>query len=189
MGTPTMDSEADEIVAQVLLGKIDAFEKIIELYERDVRRVVGALLQNRGTTVDLIQEVFVNAYFHLDRFRRGEDFGVWLRSIARNLVRKELRTRSRETRRLQVYRDQLARRLSSDLAEERRLGLIAEAHKKCREQLPAHAAEVLDLRYDRALSMEEIASRLGRSLEAIKQLLYRARLLLRGCMENRMAQG
>jgi RNA polymerase sigma-70 factor (ECF subfamily) len=188
MGEPAMDSEADEIVEQVLGGRIDAFEKIVELYERDVRRVVGALLENRETTVDLIQEVFVSAYFHLGRFRKGEDFGVWLRSIARNLVRKELRTRSRETRRLKVYQDHLARRLSSDLAAERHLLLVREAHQKCREQLPPHSAEVLDLRYGRALSLEEIASRLGRSLEAIKQLLYRSRLLLRGCMENRMAQ-
>jgi RNA polymerase sigma-70 factor (ECF subfamily) len=184
-----MDSEADEIVEQVLTGRIDAFERIIELYECDVRRVVATLLENRETTLDLIQEVFVNAYFHLHRFRKGEDFGVWLRSIARNLVRKELRTRSRETRRLHVYRDHLARRLSDDEAAERHSRRIAEAHQKCREQLPAHSSEVLDLRYGRALSIQEIASQLGRSLEAIKQLLYRARLLLRGCMENRMVEG
>lgn len=183
-----MASEVDQIVEQVLRGTIDAFEKIIELYERDVRRIAAALLENHEATADLVQEVFVSAYFHLNRYRIGEDFGVWLRSIARNLVRKELRNRSRETRRLQVYRDHLGERFSDDEAAERHHTLMAEAHQKCREELPPHSLEVLELRYGRSLSVQEIASRLGRSLEAIKQLLYRVRLILRECMEKRMVQ-
>lgn len=183
-----MSSSVDEIVQKILKGDIDAFEEIIERYERDVRRIAGALFQNRQATEDLIQEVFVNVYSHLNRYTLGEDFGVWLRAIARNLVRAELRNRSRETRRMQLYRDHLAHQLKDDQAAERDQARMAEAHEKCREKLPAHALEVLDLHYGRSLSLQEVAVRLDRSMEAVKQLLYRVRLMLRDCIEQRMVQ-
>jgi RNA polymerase sigma-70 factor (ECF subfamily) len=188
MGNGMMAPCVDEIVKKVLEGDIDAFEEIIGRYERDVRRIAGALFQNRQTTEDLVQEVFVSAFSHLGRYRMGEDFGVWLRGIARNLVRTELRNRSRETRRLQLYRDQLADRLKDDQAAEQHHARMAEAHEKCREKLPAHSLEVLELHYGRSLNLQEVASRLGRSLEAVKQLLYRVRLLLRDCIEKKMVQ-
>jgi len=183
-----MASEADPIVAKVLGGDADAFEEIVRLYEADVRRIASSLLQGREAVVDLVQEVFVNAYFSLDRYRQGEDFGVWVRAIARNLVRKELRQRSRETRRLQVYRDHLVERYQEDGAAERYHASIAEAHRSCREQLPSHGEEVLRLHYAQNLSLQDVAARLDRSLEAVKQLLYRTRLMLRDCIARKMVQ-
>jgi RNA polymerase sigma factor (sigma-70 family) len=65
---------------------------------------------------------------------------------------------------------------------------MAEAHRRCREQLPPQSAQVLDLRYQEDLSHQDIASRLGKSMEAVKQLLYRLQLVLRDCIQKRMAQ-
>lgn len=180
--------DAQRIVARVLGGDADAYEEIIQLYETDVRRIVGALLEDRGTTADLVQEVFVSAYFVLRRYDPARDFGIWLRSIARNLVRKELRRRSRESRRLRFYRDHLARRFENDARADASQNRLAEAHRRCREELPEHSGEVIDLHYGRSLSMDQIAAALGRSKEAVKQLLYRVRLLLRDCIDRRMAQ-
>jgi RNA polymerase sigma-70 factor (ECF subfamily) len=181
-------TETDRIVAQVLAGQTDAYEEIIHLYESDVRRIVGVLFEDRGTTADLVQEVFVSAYFYLRRYERGRDFGLWIRSIARNRVRKEMRRRSREDRRLRYYRDHVARRFEDDGREDLHQSRLAEAHRRCREELPEHSGEILDLRYGRSLTVDQIASALGRSKEAVKQLLYRVRLLLRDCIGRRMAE-
>ena len=44
---------------------------------------------------DIAQETFVVAYKKLTMFERGTNFGAWLRTIARNLVRNELRRQGR----------------------------------------------------------------------------------------------
>lgn len=184
-----MTAEADGLVRRVLAGDVDAYEGLIERFEADVRRTVwGALVHDPEAARDLVQEVFVGAYVGLSRYELGQDFGLWLRSIARNLLRKELRRRSRETRRLDVYRARLSRRLEDDPAEEGRDARLSAAHDLCREGLPAHSKELLDLYYGRSMKLGQVAASLGRSVEAAKQLLYRVRLLLRDCIDRRMAQ-
>jgi len=45
--------------------------------------------------------------FALDHFERGPDFGLWIKEIARNRVRQEMRSLVREERRLAVHRKHL----------------------------------------------------------------------------------
>jgi RNA polymerase sigma-70 factor (ECF subfamily) len=179
--------EADRIVREVLGGQAEAYAEIVRLYQRDVWRVAAALLHDAQRTEDLVQQVFVDAYLALGRYVPGRDFGAWIKSIARNLVREDLRTRSRETRRMGVYRDHLEARLRDDAAAERYEDRLAEAHAKCREGMADPAARALDLRYAQSRSFEEIAAELGRSVEAVRQMLFRIRLSLKDCIERRMA--
>jgi RNA polymerase sigma-70 factor, ECF subfamily len=179
--------DVDEILSQVLAGDVEAYAQVVRRYQREVWKVVTAMLHDAKVTEDLVQQAFVNAYLHLSQYQPGTDFAVWVKSIARNLVRQELRSRSRETRRLEVYRRYLVDRFKDDETASKREEVLADALRKCREKLPDHSADVLDLRYTKAMSFEEIASGLGRTVEATRQLLSRVRLLLRDCIERRMA--
>lgn len=181
-------SEVDGVIARVLAGQTEAYAEIIRLFQKDVWKVVAAMLHGRQITEDFVQQVFINAYVHLDRFEPGRDFGVWIKSIARNVVRENLRARAREGARLKAYRDHLAARFQDDEGAERRERELADAQAKCRETLPEQASRILELRYERSLSFEEIAGALGRSIEAVRQQLWRLRLTLRECIERRMAQ-
>jgi RNA polymerase sigma-70 factor (ECF subfamily) len=184
MGQP----EADRIVRSVLQGEVDAYQEIVRLYQGQVWKIAASCLQDRDATSDLVQEIFVEAYFALDRYQAGRDFGIWLRGIARNRLRLHLRDRGREVRLLEVYRGHLAGRLEGAEAAERAREALSEAHRACRGQLPAESARLLDLRYAQSLSHQDIAARLGRSMEAVKQLLYRIHVALRDCIEKRLAQ-
>jgi RNA polymerase sigma-70 factor (ECF subfamily) len=177
----------DQIIEQVLAGDVEAYADLVRRYQREVWKVVTAMLHSAKVTEDLVQQSFVNAYLHLAQYQRGSDFGFWIKSIARNLVRQELRSRSRETRRMEIYRKHLVDRFKDDDTATRREAMLRDALTKCREKLPEHSADVLDLRYAKAMSFEEIASGLGRTVEATRQLLSRVRLLLRDCIERGMA--
>src|ERR1041384_2903274 len=98
-------TEVDTIVIRVLGGEIDAYEEIVRAFQQEVWKVVAAMLFNVEKTEDLVQQTFINAYQHLHRYERGRDFGAWLKEIARNQVRQEIRGSSREQRRLEVYQD------------------------------------------------------------------------------------
>lgn len=180
--------EADAIVRDVLSGQTEAYAGLVRLYQREVWGVAAALLHDAHRTEELVQQAFVEAYLHLDRYEPGRDFGAWIKSIARNLVREDLRARSRENRRMRAYREHLEARFRDDAAAERYETRLAEAHARCREVLAGPSARALDLRYGQSRSFEEIAADLGRSVEAVRQMLFRVRLALRDCIEKRMAQ-
>lgn len=180
-------TEVDQIIEQVLDGDVEAYAEVVRRYQRDVWKVVTAMLHDVKVTEDLVQQAFVNAYLHLSQYQPGTDFAVWVKSIARNLVRQELRSRSRETRRLEVYRRHLVDRFKDDETASKREEALNDALRRCREKLPEHSAGIVDLRYAKAMSFEEIAAGLGRTVEATRQLLSRVRLLLRDCIEKRMA--
>ena len=179
--------DADRIVKQVLGGQVEAYGTLIDLHQADVWKIAAAALRDRESTTDLVQQIFVEAYFSLQRYRGGTDFRAWLRGIARNQVREHLRKHSRHARLLETYRGHLEESTRDPSADELD-PVLDTAHRKCREQLSEPSAKLLALRYEHDLSHQDIASRLGRSMEAVKQLLYRVHIMLRDCIEKRMAQ-
>jgi len=178
----------DGLVARIRAGETALYAELVRRHQADVRKVVGALLRDLRSTEDLVQQAFVNAYQHLDRFREGADFAVWIKAIARNLARMELRTRSREGRRLDVYGELLERRWRDEDRAHRRENETGDALRRCKEALGGDGARALSMRYEQGRPFGEISSELGRSVEAVRQLLSRVRVSLRDCIRKRLAE-
>ena len=185
--TGPLTPEADRIVAEVLAGNTQAFADVVRLYQQDVWRIAAALLRDRDATENLVQQVFVDAYFHLDQYAQGTDFGAWIRTVARNRLRKELRTAGREDRRLATYRERLAERLTAEAggARDDSEAYVA-ALRGCRQALPSRDAQLVKLRYEKGLSFEEIAEQQGQSPEAVQRMISRIRFRLRDCIQNKL---
>ena len=179
--------EADRIVAEVLAGDTQAFAGLVRLYQETMWRIAAALLRDRDATENLVQQVFVDAYFHLDQYARGTDFGAWIRTVARNRLRKELRTAGREDRRLATYRERLAERIKAEggAARDDSDAYVA-ALRGCRQALPPRDAALVRLRYETGLSFEAIAERQGQSAEAVQRMISRIRFRLRECIHHKL---
>jgi DNA-directed RNA polymerase specialized sigma24 family protein len=52
--------------------------------------------------------------------------------------------------------------------------------------VPKHSRQLLDLRYGRSMSLEEVARNIGRTLAATQRALSRLRRRLAECIEQRM---
>lgn len=182
-----MTTTVDAAIESVLSGRVEDYATIVRAYQDDVWRICTFALRDPAATEDIVQQVFVAAYQSLDRYQRGRSFGAWLRTIARNQVKNELRRASRERDRLRRYGDLIEQRMADDRLACEREERIREALARCEEGLPAEAVEALALRYRQSLSFEEVADRLGRTVNAARQLLYRTRVSLRACIEERMA--
>jgi RNA polymerase sigma-70 factor (ECF subfamily) len=180
--------EADRLVRLVLGGDTQAFADIVRLYEADVWRIAVALVRDWAATESLVQQAFVDAYTHLHQYQLGTDFGAWLRTLARNRLRKELRTLSRAEQRLAVYREQLAERLRADEPVRDDSDAYLAALRGCRAELPADEAALLRLRYERGLSFEAIAARTGTTPAAVQRAVSRIRFRLRACIEGQLEQ-
>jgi len=179
-------TDVDEVIRRVLGGETALFGIIVRTFSPDVLRVAILMLGDRVLTENIVQQTFVNVYEHLHEFRRGEDFGRWARTIARNLVRDELRRSSRERGRMARYRNYLLSKFSSDDQGEGREQLLADVLSGCRSKLSALAARALRLRYEEDLPFNEVAAAIGRSPDATRQIVTRARIALRTCMQEQM---
>jgi RNA polymerase sigma factor (sigma-70 family) len=184
-GHTSVDTE--RLVRRVLAGDTETFATVVRRHESEVWKVAAAMLGDRTATANLVQQTFVNAYLRLDQYRPGRDFGRWLKGIARNLVREELRRSERENRALDQYRDHLFSLYGDEGRAERRLAELDEAVAACRARLPAAASRALALHYDEGRTIEDIARVLKRTAAGTRQLLFRARLALRQCVQERLA--
>lgn len=183
-----MMGELDLIIERVLDGQTEAYAEIVRRYQREVGRIVVTMLGDSEQTADLVQQVFLDAFLHLDQFQIGRDFGLWIKEIARNRVRQEVRTLVREERRLAIYRQHLLARLSDEQASGRFEQDYLDALRQCQEQLPQRSAELVRRRYVQRQSFEEIAASQGSTAAAVQRMLSRIRLALRTCVEARLAE-
>lgn len=180
----TPNPDADRLVRAVLAGDTAAFAGLVKRYEADVWRIAATLFRDRTATENLVQQVFVDAYTHLDQYRLGSDFGAWVRTVARNRLRKELRTAAREDRKLASYREVLAERLRADDDAPDDGEAYRAALRGCRERLPDEDAALLRLRYERGQSFEAIAAARGQTPAAVQRMISRIRFRLRLCIEG-----
>ena len=71
-----------ELVKDTLAGREQAFELLVQRYERLVRATAMNVVKDRHLAGDIAQESFVRAYRRLHTLRQPAAFGGWLTRIA-----------------------------------------------------------------------------------------------------------
>ena len=151
-------------------GDTQAFDRLVERYQRDVYRLCYRYVNNHFDASDMAQEVFLRAYKALGKFRGDSAFSTWLYRIAVNTC---LNFRS--------SRKMPPTELSETLADGRR-GALEEIEREEKAQrvreairhLPEKQRATLILRMYHDLSMDEIAGVMGSSVGTVKANLFHA---------------
>jgi RNA polymerase sigma-70 factor (ECF subfamily) len=87
---------ADKIlVDRVQQGEIKAFNLLVAKYQGRVRRVVTRYVSDPQEQLDVVQEVFLNAFRGLGNFRGESQFFTWLYRIACNTSKNYLTAKDR----------------------------------------------------------------------------------------------
>ena len=82
------------LVEEALKGNLDAFNRLVELYQDMLFGLTVRVVNDRDAAADAVQEAFLSAYRNLSRFR-GDSFRSWLTRIALNAATDILRVRKR----------------------------------------------------------------------------------------------
>lgn len=175
------------LVARAREGDVQAFEKLVKQYDRQVFRIAQHITQNREDAEDVVQDAFLKAYEKLDQFQGNSKFYTWLVRIAVN--ESLMRLRRRRTGKMVSIDEDVETDEGSmprDLADwspdpEQLYGQseLADILRKTIQGLPPGFRIVFVLRDVEGLSTEETAETLGLSVPAVKSRLLRARLQLR----------
>jgi RNA polymerase sigma-70 factor (ECF subfamily) len=171
---PESDMDDRQAIRSCLTGNRDAFQYLVQRYQRRALAHGRALTGNDADAADAAQEAFVDAFTHLARFDARLDFYPWFYVLLRNRCFKQ-RTR-RATRGESA---ELPDRPVASAAAEDVLDLRAAL-----DRLDAADREVIVLKHVDGWTYDEIAARLSIPRGTVMSRLFTARrrlqLLIRG---------
>lgn len=178
-------AQLGSVLDEVARGNRDAFWHVVRAYGLPLRSYLASQAHNTHDVDDLAQEVFLAAYRGLGTFRRGEDFGAWLRGIARNTLSTHWRRAARRNRTLAEFREEVARVVEGELdgAVAGDTGEAIETLLRCIGRLPDKLKQVVRAGLD-GDKPAALAESLATTVGAVYNLHYRANQLLRECMER-----
>jgi len=166
----------------------ESFERMVAENHVQLRSFVRMLGVDPDWVDDLAQDAFLVALRERESFDQQQDVGKWLRGIARNLVRNEIR---KDARRRRILHEGLAELLLQDADwndddpdwQRTRLSHL----RDCVEQLPPKSREIVTGRYSNGWTATDLADHLNMTAAAVRQALMRIRQQLKGCVENQLA--
>lgn len=161
------------LVTRARAGRADAFEELVHRHRDRVHRVAMRMLGDASEAEDATQEVLLQAWRSLDRFRGDSAFTTWLHRITINRCLNVLRARRPVDT---LDSDRASDAPSTATAVEARLEL--DDVRRAIARLTPEQRAPLVLRELEGLSYEELAVVLDCSVSAVKSRLHRARIEL-----------
>lgn len=165
-----------------------AFEAYVVEHHVRLRAFIRSLAVDPDWVDDVAQEAFLVAYREWGSYDPSQDFGKWVRGIAANIVRNELR---KDARRQRILHTDLARLLlgrqtaSPQPAEE---PVTLDAVRECLGKLTARFRGLVQARYRDGDTAPELARRFGLTPDNVRQILVRSREQIRQCVELRLSK-
>jgi RNA polymerase sigma-70 factor, ECF subfamily len=190
IGTPmTLDSEA----IQLRSGDMEAIARLIERYQHRLYRYLLRLVSRPSTAEDLFQQTWLRVMERIRYYDPKRSFEGWLFAVAHNLAIDHLRRRQPES----LDEPLPSGESQSDLARSRDPGALEQLMSKERascvldavSELPLPFREVITLRFEEEMKLEEIASVLALPMGTVKTRLHRAMKALRTILGKRLENG
>jgi len=195
--------DPEQLLSLARSGQDQAVGRLLELYRNYLgllaRLEIGRRLQGKVDDSDLVQDTFLQAHRHFAQFRGTTEAELvsWLRQILADVVAKLVRrygTKGRNVRLeqdLAAELDQSSRVLGEGLAARQsspsqratrreQAVLLADAL----QELPETYREVIIPAHLEGLPFPEVARRMGRSVDSVKNLWARAVARLRRSLKD-----
>jgi len=158
--------------ARLRTGDTQALAATVGRYQHRLYRYFIRLVRDRATADDLFQQTWLQVVRQIHRYDPSRSFDTWLFAIAHNAAIDLLRRRTGEV--LEDYPARTPDALDRLIAGERAASVAA-----AMEKLPAAYREVLTLRFEEGMKLEEIAAVTGAPLSTIKSRVQRGLEALR----------
>jgi RNA polymerase sigma-70 factor, ECF subfamily len=178
-------------VAQLRRGDLDALTALVTRYQNRLYRYLLRMVRQPADAEDLFQQTWVRVAERIGKYDPQRNFDAWLFSVARNLAIDHLRRVRPESLDEPVGEiegeTKVARLVSQDqpaldgILERERAGRIG----TLLGELPVSYREVLTLRFEEEMKLEEIAEVLDMPLSTVKTQLRRSLLRMRQTIETR----
>jgi RNA polymerase sigma-70 factor, ECF subfamily len=172
-----------QLVARAQRGDKQAFEMLVEKYQRKLARLLSRFIRDPAEVEDVTQEAFIKAYRALPAFRGDSAFYTWLYRIGINTAKNYLMAMGRraptsteveaeeaegfeEGEQLRDINTPESMLLSSE---------IARTVNATIEQLPEELRTAIQMREIEGMSYEDIAKAMDCPIGTVRSRIFRAR--------------
>ncbi len=177
--------EERELIARAKGGDREAFGGLVRLYQARLRAYVARYVVRAEDVFDIVQDAFLDALEHLDRFDPDCGFGPWIRAICRNRMLNHFRANRTARGAAAALVDRALEETHGPMDDDlEAAGRKLKALQRCVDRLDPAQRELIDLRYRREIPLADLARRMGRSAAALAMALMRIRAALEKCMER-----
>ena len=191
---PNLSDKAQQdyaLVESALKGDEKAFAKLLSKYKDAIYFMLLKMVNNKSDAEDLTIEAFGKAFKNLQQYSPSYAFSTWLFKIASNNCIDFLRKKkgvhvSIESSQDSNENEQSVKLKSKDPDPEEKLIRIQKAIllRRIVHRLKPRYRTLVELRYFREYSYEEIAKELSLPLGTVKAQLFRAREMLFKMIES-----
>lgn len=175
-----------ELLNQIRAGRESAFKILVETHQKRVFNTVLAIIQNFEEAEDVAQEVFIEVYQSVHKFRGDSKLSTWLYRIATTKALEEIRKKKAQKR--FAFFTNLFSNTDTVLHESvdfEHPGVVLENKEmsfylfKAIGRLPINQKVAYTLCNIEGLSYHEIMEVMQLSLSSVESLLFRAKNNLR----------
>ncbi|MHC4791341.1 MAG: RNA polymerase sigma factor [Planctomycetota bacterium] len=175
-----MKSEA-ELLEASLAGNREAFGTIVERYQSLICGITYSAMGDLAKSEELAQETFIRAWKGLGQLKDSGKFQAWLCTIARNLIRKSIKSRQRDIINTAEPLEDMGAVKSAEpgpvetvISKEQE-----EVVWRALREIPEQFREPMVLFYREQQSVRQVATGLELSEDVAKQRLSRGRRMLK----------
>jgi RNA polymerase sigma factor (sigma-70 family) len=176
-----------ELAGKLKVGDRDAFRWLVEQYQVKVMNLCNAYLHDQEEAEDIAQDVFVEVFNSIHRFRGDSSLGTWIYRITVNKALNRKKKLSGITFINLFSKDDQEQSGNQKMidSEERNADYTLRQHEDHHalqaaiDRLPAPQKSAFLLSQYEQLPYREIADIMQVSLSAVESLLFRARSNLR----------
>ncbi|MHC4525564.1 MAG: sigma-70 family RNA polymerase sigma factor [Planctomycetota bacterium] len=167
----------------VSLKKQSKKELYLSEFSQASRRIYAFILTyvpNHADAADIMQETAMLLWKKFDSFRPGSNFSAWAIAVARNKI---LKLRSvRFDKRIRFDSEIVDLFNPAEAGTDDQFDLRKDILKQCVEKLSPCDAELIDLKYEKRMSVVDIAKVRKRPLQGLYKTMARIHRNLRDCV-------
>lgn len=171
-------------VAASVRGDDEAYGRLVQRYEKPITGLLWRFTRDPTQCEELVQQVFVEAYFSLKTYRGDAPLLHWLRKVATRTGYRFWRERAKEPQETSLPEFDVLEEIEA--AEEDRIDPAEAAMvlQSLLARLPPDDRLVLTLMYFEECGTQEIAERMGWTRAKVKTQALRARRKMKEIAER-----
>lgn len=179
--------EETELVVKMVSGDMDAFDRLMELYQPKALRVAYLISGSYADSEDIVQETFVACYLNRRELRNPEAFRGWFYKTLSRIAWRICKKKKREQPSEEIYPDDMEApgEILRDIVMKEEETLLSDAIFS----LPAKHRTVIVLYYYNQMSIKEIARACGCLEGTVKSRLHHGKAKLKEILEKSESKG
>jgi RNA polymerase sigma-70 factor (ECF subfamily) len=176
-----MENPDEHLIEELKRGRDWAFKALVEKHQNRVYNTCLGFVKNQEDADDLTQEVFIEVFRSILKFRMDSKVSTWIYRIAVTKSLEYLRSRKRKKRYAIFYSLFDSEQKVKDPVDFNHPGIIAENKERSKvifgamDKLPESQQTAYTLHKLEGLSYEEIAEIMQKSVSSVESIMHRAK--------------